>query len=181
MSTALDRLIERYVSDVSPLHAEYVSEWQSPIYVNVIDDDVVEWQPVKQQPPLDFSPLEAALELTFHEHVKSFYGRWFSGDLAVSVTHNDEQHGVSLLQAQGPEDAERLLQNITGHILMKRKLKQPETVFIGLVDEADDLLLSIDNATGAIGLEWIGKPQHEVLYAELDDFLAACTPVNLAK
>lgn len=181
MSNALDNLIERYTSAVNPRFTEYVAEWNSPIYTEVVDDDTVQWQPVKQQPPLDFEPLQAALDMPFHPHVKAFYGRWFSGDLAVTVAHEGEEHGVSLLQAQGPEDAERLLQNITGHILMKRKLKQPETVFIGLADEADDLLISIDNSSGAIGLEWIGKPQHEVLFEQLDAFLAACQPAELAK
>ena len=176
MSQALDNLIERYSKQVSPLVTEYVAEWQSPIYQQPLDDDTVEWQPVQQQPPLDFSALEAALELQFHDHVKRFYGRWFSGDLQVMVNHQAQQHGVSLLQTQGPEDAERLLENITGHILMKRKLKQPETIFIGLATEADDLLLSIDNQTGVIGLEWIGQPQHEVLFEQLDDFLNQCEP-----
>ena len=99
---------------------------------------------------LDFRALETALT-DLSQHVKDYYGRWFAGDLNVIVTHQ-QQHGLSLLQTQGPEDAERLLQNITGHILMKRKLKQPETVFIGLAHEADDLLVSIDNQSGVVGL-----------------------------
>lgn len=181
MSNALDNLIELYVSAVNPRYTEYVDEWNSPIYAEVVDDNTVTWHPIKQQPALDFSPLEAALGIAFHPHVKAFYGRWFSGDLAVTVQHHGERHGASLLQTQGPEDAERLLQNITGHILMKRKLKQPETVFIGLADSADDLLISIDNSSGAIGLEWIGKPQHDVLFERLDTFLEACEPAELAK
>ncbi len=176
MSEALDRLIERYRTQVDPLITEYVAEWNSPIYRQPLDEDQVAWQPVRQQPELDFSALETALELTFHKHVKDYYGRWFAGDLNVIVTHQQQQHGLSLLQTQGPEDAERLLQNITGHILMKRKLKQPETVFIGLAHEADDLLVSIDNQSGVVGLEWIGKAQHEVIAQTLDEFLEQCQP-----
>lgn len=178
MSDALDSLMARYQEQVEPLVTEYVEEWQSPIYQQPIDDDNVNWLPCRQQPALDFEALESALEISFHPSVKTFYGRWYAGDLKVEFRQDDEQHPISLLQVQGPEDAERLLQNLTGHVLMKRKLKQPITVFIGLAEEADDLLISIDNDSGEIGLEWIGKTQHQCLSSNLDEFLQQCSPIS---
>lgn len=176
LNKTLDQLIECYQQQVSPLVTEYVEDWQSPIYGEVIDQDSVHWRAVKQQPTLDFSALEEALEIEFHPSVKDFFGRWYAGDLSVVYHQAEEHHPVSLLQVQAAEDGERLLENITGHILMKRKLKQPETIFIGMAEEADDLLLTIDNDSGAVGLEWIGKQQHLQLTDGLAQFLQCCSP-----
>jgi len=49
-------------------------------------------------------------------------------------------------------------------------------VFIGLGVENDDLLVSIDNSTGQVGLEWVGKEQHECLADSLEDWLIKCQP-----
>jgi len=59
---------------------------------------------------------------------------------------------------------------------MKRRLKQPETVFIGLGSEDDGLLVTIDNQSGAVGLEWVGKEQHDVLSDSLAAWLDNCQP-----
>lgn len=176
MSNKLDDFIEQYQQQVSPLLTEYVAEWESPIYQHPEDDDWVHWRAQKQQPELNFSDLEAALELTFHPSIKDFYGRWFAGDLRVIHQQAEASHAVSLLQVQGPEDGRRLLENITGHILMKRQLKQRATIFIGMAEETDDLLISIDNESGQVGLEWLGKDHHQVLANSLDEFLSQCTP-----
>lgn len=172
LESVLDNLIERYIKELPVRYTEYVSEWESPIYGTVVDDDAVEWSPVQQPSPLSFNDLESALEMTFHSSIKTIFGRWFAGDL--SLEYNG--HPVTLLQVQSPEDGERLLANLTGHILMKRRLKQPETVFIGLGVENDDLLVSIDNATGHVGLEWVGKEQHECLATSLEEWLSQCVP-----
>ena len=172
LESVLDNLIASYVEKLPVRYTEYVSEWDSPIYGTVIDDDTVEWSPVKQASPLSFEDLEKALERTFHDSIKTVFGRWFAGDLSLEY----DGHPVTLLQVQSPEDGERLLANLTGHILMKRRLKQPETVFIGLGVENDDLLVSIDNSTGQVGLEWVGKEQHECLADSLEDWLIKCQP-----
>lgn len=184
MNSALDALMERYQQQVRPLLTDHIEDWQSPIYQQVTDSGQVHWLPCRQQPELNFSDLETALELSFHPALKAFYGRWYAGDLSVVFQPpGDDQsaerpHPVLLLQIQGPEDGERLLQNLTGHILMKRNLKQPETLFIGLAEEAEDLLISVDNETGRVGLEWIGKEQHQVLADSLAEFLRCCSPNN---
>ncbi|MFV1466331.1 MULTISPECIES: SecY-interacting protein [Idiomarina] len=172
LEETIDALMERYQNQVPVRYTEYVEEWSSPIYGEVIDDDTVEWTPSLQAKPLAFDELEKALETTFHDSIKALFGRWYAGDLALSY----QGHPIHLLQIQSEEDGERLLANITGHILMKRRLKQPETVFIGLGVDNEDLLLSIDNHSGAIGLEWVGKEQHEVLADSLSGWLNECEP-----
>lgn len=171
---ALDALMTRYQETHPVRHTEYVKEWNSPIYGKIIDDDTVEWTPCRQETALSFAELEKALELTFHHSVKTLFGRWYAGDLNLDF----DGHPVSLLQVQSAEDGERLLANLAGHILMKRRLKQPETIFIGLGIDKDDLLLSIQNDTGAVGLEWVGQAQHEVLADSLQDWLEQCMPLS---
>lgn len=178
ITTALDALIDRYVhyyaESQTPLLVERQAEWDAPIYREPWPDDpdFVIWQPVQQIQPLNFSDLAAALEMPFQHDFADYYSRWFAGDLAVDWQH----HPLQLLQIHCGEDGERLLANCAGHILMKRRLKQPPTLFIGLAEESDDLLLTVDNETGAVGLEWVGQGQHEVLADSLEDFIQRVTP-----
>ncbi|RUO68808.1 SecY-interacting protein [Idiomarina ramblicola] len=172
LEESIDALMAGYEEKIPVRHTEYVEEWASPIYGEILDEDTVEWTPCRQAEPLKFAELESALELIFHDSIKTLFGRWYAGDLALAY----QGHPINLLQVQSAEDGERLLANITGHILMKRRLKQPETVFIGLGVENDDLLLSIDNQSGVVGLEWVGKEQHEVLADSLTEWLEQCEP-----
>lgn len=169
---SIDALMTRYENEIPVRYTEYIEEWKSPIYGAVIDEDTVEWTPCLQPEPLQFGKLESALELTFHDSVKALFSRWYAGDLALTY----QDHLINLLQVQSAEDGDRLLENIAAHILMKRQLKQSETVFIGLAADNDDLLLSIDNQSGVVGLEWVGKDQHEVLAGSLSDWLDDCRP-----
>ncbi|CAB0149800.1 Protein Syd [Pseudidiomarina piscicola] len=177
ITTALDDLITRYVDAYEaaqvPLMTEANDTWQAPIYKGAVAaDDWVEWQPVMQQQGLDFSDLMNALEEPFHDDFKAYFSRWFSADLAVFW----QQHPLWLLHLHGDDDAERMLANQAGHVLMKRRLKQPITLFLGLAEESDDLLISLDNSTGEVGLEFVGQPQHEVLATSLAEFLSKSTP-----
>lgn len=178
ITTALDTLMERYVSlyaeHNTPMLVERRPEWEAPIYRAPWPDDpeFTIWQPVQQTQPLDFSAMAAALEMPFQHDFADFYSRWFAGDLAVDW----QQHPLQLLQIHCAEDGERLLANCAGHILMKRRLKQPPTLFIGLAEETDDLLLTLDNESGAVGLEWVGQTQHEILADTLETFLANVRP-----
>ncbi|MEX1222069.1 MAG: SecY-interacting protein [Idiomarina sp.] len=178
-STAIDNLMERYQrfyqEHQQPLLAPVVPDWECPIVVAAHSDDEVVWQPVRQAQPHAFHDLENALEQPFHQDFAVYYQRWFAADLLVTW----QQHPLLLLQVMGPDDAEQLQVNMAGHILMKRRLKQPPTLFLGLADEADDLLVTMDNSTGAIGLEWVGKPQHEQLAGNLADFLNGVSPTSL--
>lgn len=177
INDALDDLIARYIAAYEaaqvPLVTEANDAWQAPIYTAAVgSDDTVGWQPVRQQQAVDFTDLVNALEEPFHEDFMAYFSRWFSADLAVLW----EQHPLWLLHLHGDDDAERMLANQAGHVLMKRRLKQPITLFLGLAEESDDLLITLDNQTGVVGLEFVGQEQHETLAPSLAEFLTKSTP-----
>lgn len=151
---------------------EYVDEWQSPCYQGAPEGEHIAWQAVEQVPSTEFNNVEKALELKLHHSVKDFFSRYWAGDLQVRF----REHNLTLLQVQLPEDAERLQQNLIGHVMMKQRLRQPVTLFIGLGAE-DDLILSVNNETGSVGLEYVGKEQHEVLASDLVFFLERVEPI----
>ncbi len=177
LSTAFDQLINRYVDFYqqhgADLLVEMNSEWQAPIYQRVDEgSDYCHWQPQIQQQPGSFNDLAAALEQPLHDSVAELYSRWYAADLAVVW----QQQPLWLLQVHGPEDYERMQANLAGHVLMKRRLRQPITLFIGIAEESDDLLITVDNESGAVGLEYVGKPQHQLLAPNLTEFLANLSP-----
>lgn len=178
--SAMDQLMRDYQAYYQEhgvaLVTERIEEWQMPIEVTGKtppgDTDEVYWEPVRQAEALQFTDLERALEQPFHADFAAYYQRWFAADLAVTWG----EHPLILLQVMCREDAERLLVNLAGHTLMKRRLKQPITLFLGLAEETDDLLITVANETGEVGLEFVGKPQHEILAPNLTAFLAGLQP-----
>jgi len=176
VESALDQLIERYQQAYQQAGVKLVTEahdeWQAPIYGERVDDDMVEWLPAHQSSALQFTDLANALEQPFHTSLEALYGRWFAADLNVSFAN----HPLVLLQLHGSEDGERLQANLAGHVLMKRRLRQPITLFIGLAEESDDLLITLNNETGQVGLEFVGREQHEILAETLEEFLQQLQP-----
>lgn len=167
---AIDALMQR-LSAAAPegLLTDYHEAFASPIWRSEPDaDEQARWLPVAQTQSWDWASLENALEQPVPEPLQRYYERWFSADIEAVWG----AHGVILLQVMGPEDIERLQTNLVGHILMKRRLRQPITFFIGLAADTDDLLITLDSETHAIGLEWVGQPQHEQLALSMDAFLA---------
>ncbi len=151
--------------------AEYISNWDAPCYRGKPSGGEIDWQAVPQQEKLDFSGVEHALEMPLDTQVKDFFSCVYAGDLALEFRGNQ----LTLLQVMHPEDGERLQQNLIGHVMMKQRLKQSITLFVGLTDE-DDLLISVNNETGEVGLEYVGKDQHEILATDLASFLAEVEP-----
>ncbi|MEJ6473591.1 SecY-interacting protein [Pseudoalteromonas piscicida] len=146
---------------------EHDASWPSPCEQgepNKLNE--IKWQAVERSPAGRLDDLALALETPFPEGINALYGDCFAGNIIAFI----EGRQIELLQAWNEDDFERLQQNITGHILMKRRLKQPETIFIGLT-EADDLLVSVDIATGKVGLEFVGKKQHHVLADSIAEFV----------
>jgi SecY interacting protein Syd len=83
---------------------------------------------------------------------------------------------LSLLFAWNKDDFERLQENLIGHILMKRRLKQEETVFFAVTDE-EDMIISVDNASGSVWVERVGCKPHKQLSDSLAQFISQLTPV----
>ncbi|GAB3291845.1 SecY-interacting protein [Pseudidiomarina andamanensis] len=179
--TVFDDFIHRYSTAYAevniPLLTEAHEDWQAPIYRQpegneAAAEELVHWQPILQQEPLQFDDLANALEQPFHPDIAIFYGRWFAADLNVEY----DNHPLILLQNHCREDGERLQANLAGHVLMKRRLRQPITLFIGLAEESDDLLITVDNESGQVGLEFVGQPQHEILAPSLAAFIEKIKP-----
>lgn len=145
-------------------------EQQSPCQYGEIVDQQVAWWPVMQTEPLDFSGLEHALELQLHPDIKSFYSTAFGGGLRLQ-----HQRGLmELLMPWHQADTERLQQNIIGHVLMKRRLKQQITIFFAVTDD-EDLMLSLHNNSGEVYLERVGSEVSEKLAGSLAEFLQLLT------
>ncbi|MGO2073853.1 MAG: SecY-interacting protein [Pseudoalteromonas sp.] len=146
---------------------EHDPEWPSPCEHGAVNEQgLIQYQAIVRQPSANLNDLANALEVVFPDALSQFYGSFFSGPIKVQL----DDHHIELLQAWNEADYDLLQQNITGHILMKRKLKQAETVFIGLTEQ-DDLLITILLETGQVCLEYVGKKPHHVLAEDIDEFL----------
>lgn len=176
LQSTLIVLHERYqaayqAAGVQP-QTEYIAEWDAPCYAGEVRYGMIPWKAVRQQPVLDFHGVEKGLELQFNEQLKLFYGLFYAADLYLTF----DDHPITLSQVMAEQDVDRLQRNLIAHVLMKRKLEQDITLFIGTSEESEDLIISVDNASGEVGLEYAGKPQHAVLAKSLTEFLQQVEP-----
>jgi SecY interacting protein Syd len=142
-------------------------QWPSPCEIGTADEHgMIQWQAIVREPTGSFADLANALELEFPDELSQFYGHMYAGSILASV----DGHQIELLQAWNEDDFDLLQQNITGHVLMKRKLKQAPSVFIGLTDQ-DDLLVTVLVETGEVCIEYVGKKPHHVLAKNLSEFI----------
>ena len=152
---------------------EHDQQWPSPCIQGAHSVSGYDyWQPERCNETLDFSNVENALALTLHPDIKCFFTQYYAD--VIDAKH---QHGqLQLLFVWSLEDFTRLQENIIGHVLTKRRLKQPVTVFFAVTDQ-EDFILSIDNETGAVLVEQIGKEPHIKLAESLAQFIEQLTPV----
>lgn len=149
--------------------------WRSPCEVgDVSNDEKITWQHVMQSPVFDFSDIEAALDLALHQSVKEFYGTYFG----ASIFAKFDGQQCELIQCWNTDDIKRLGENIIGHILMQRKLKQSHTLFVGSLVNGEQMIC-VDNDTGAVVLEVPGDDKRELVASSLTEFLLAVEPLAL--
>ncbi len=151
------------------------SDWPSPCQAHSNNGQLAAWQPVAQVKASAFNDLEKALPISFSPDFIEFYASVYSHNLTVSF----EGARYELLQCWSDQDLTRLAQNMTGHVLMKRRLKQDDSLFIGLTDE-EDLLLTLHNQTGQVCLEYLGRAPHQVLSQSLLLFLQNADGIYIA-
>ena len=143
----------------------------SPCQLAQLPEQMVRWQPVPQQHSADFSNVERALELELHPDIKQFYSIYYGAGLAA--LHSKGR--LQLLMVWNEDDVKRLQENIIGHILMKRRLKQREKVFFATTED-DDILLSVLNETGEVYQEHVGQEVTVKLADNLTEFIASLAP-----
>jgi SecY interacting protein Syd len=128
------------------------------------------WKPASRINHDLFDELEKALEISFREDFKQFYGSFWSNGICVER----EDINFSLIQIWNEEDQEKLKENILGHAFARLKSKQPLTYFIGCTFGDD--VICIDHASGEIVLEKPGRKTHKVLAPSLEEFLLSLSP-----
>lgn len=175
IASALDSFIVKYIEEHQgqnrDLVIDYDENWPSECYMDVQPNGQVPWRPKIRSNVGSFDALESALNLKMNDQLSVYFSRYWSDNLnAKNVRGN-----LQLLQAWNQADFERLQENLIGHILMKRRLKQPETWFFAVTDE-DDFILSVDNQTGAVVLERVGLLPQEVLAENLATFIEQLSP-----
>ena len=158
---------------------EQDEQWPSPCEVKDVHHDAllegsVFWQPVNinDTPALSFDNVESALALTLHPDIKTYFTTLYSESIDASC----KEGRLSLLFAWNKSDFQRLQENIIGHILMKQRLKQQETIFFGVTDE-EDMIIAINNDTGAVWVERVGCEPHKKLADSLAAFICELTPI----
>jgi len=177
VAAALDQfvksLLEKQLNEASRLPlTPFDEEWPSPCYQQT-EGTLREWKPVHQNAPNTmFDRLEEALEFQIHPDVAAFYSHYWSDPLPASCTDGD----LSLIQVWSSEDMERLRSNILGHLLMKKKFRQPLTVFIACPEPDDNYMISVINDNGEVWLEQPGKPPIRKLADNLAEFISSLTP-----
>jgi len=146
-------------------------QWPSPCLANDYDEKHQYWQPYNVDEQLTFDNVEEALELTIHDDFKTYFTTIFSDTLDASC----HEGALSLLFAWSKDDFQRLQENVIGHILMKQKLKQPVTLFFALTDD-DNMILTLNNESGEVWVEKVGKKAHKKVANSLADFVHSLLP-----
>ncbi len=180
----LQQFSEKYIAEYQQVHAclpivEQDDEWPSPCEKRATEqkslaEGEVYWQPtaIEKNEGLSFENVESALNLTLHNDIKTYFTLLYSESLDARCDEGE----LSLLFAWNKKDFERLQENLIGHILMKQRLKQKETIFFAVTDE-EDMIISIDNASGSVWVERVGCKPHKQLSDSLVQFISQLTPV----
>ncbi len=165
------RYLEAYQAEYHHLpENEELVDWVSPCVEQKFEESVY-WQPVNRDVAADFTNVENGIEIALHEDIHAFYGTQYSADMPASWKGN----ALNLLQVWSDEDYERLQENILGHLVMQRRLKQKPTVFIATTDDEMEVV-SICNLTGNVILEKLGTDNRQVLSEDVASFLEQLEP-----
>jgi SecY interacting protein Syd len=173
MQSFVAKLMDKVQRDNTALMIEYDEQWPSVCYQEHKEPgSLVKWQPMAQHETQDWQNLASALELDLHESVSQFFQTFWSHHLKAMHSNGP----IELIQVWNAEDAQRLQQNMVGHILMKRRLKHPETLFFALTEQ-EDVILSVENQTGAVVVEHLGKKPTQIIAEDLASFINSLNPL----
>ncbi len=176
INDSFDNFVNRWLQyqeqEKQVLLIEKDEQWPSPAESDQPNDDGwVNWRPILQNRSNDLSGLMDGLGLQANSQLECFYCRYFGDNLNASTARGNLQ----LLLPWNQDDFIRLQENLIAHVMMKRRLRQSETLFFAVTDE-EDFILSVINATGEVALEQVGKEPQEILAANLAEFLDSLNP-----
>ena len=153
------------------------ADWPSPCLQGQQDQDNDFWRPVEVNDGLSvetsFDNVEQALEMELHQDFKAYFTSIYSESLAATCEHG----GLELLFIWSKDDLARLQENIIGHVVMKRRLKQQVSLFFAVTDEEDNILV-LNNETGEVFVEQVGREPSRKLADSLAEFIEQLTPVD---
>ena len=177
-SSALDKFINLYITayqdTLSELPRYYPLGEASDCIEGSFDASskaAVYWKPFVRKSVGDFTNVEHALNIQLHADINPFYGRYFSAPLYFTSSWGEGE----LLQVWNQQDFEYLQQNVIGHLIMKQKLKQNPTWFIGVLDDGDKML-TINNDDGSVWIEIPGEEPSVLLADSLASFIEQLLP-----
>lgn len=174
--TSLENLLSTFINAHEKKYQclpqiQFDADWPSLCEQGEQDNEgFIQWRPVEIKDELSFSNVEKALDLLLHTDIKTYFTTYYS----ESIPAECEEGYLELIFVWSKEDFARLQQNIIGHTLMKRKLKQRETIFFAVTDD-DNVIVSIDNQTGVVYAEKVGKEPHKKLANTLVEFIDSLT------
>ncbi|WP_137226537.1 SecY-interacting protein [Shewanella sp. MEBiC00475] len=178
-SSALDCFIKNYLHSYQDTLSEFPRYYplgEASICIqgefDENSDEVVFWKPIKRDEIADFTNVEHALNIQLYPDIHAFYGQYFSAPLPFTSSFGEGE----LLQAWNQADFEILQQNVIGHLIMKQKLKQPLTWFIGVLGDGDEML-TVNNDDGSVWVEIPGQKQSTHIAASLSQFIEQLSPV----
>ena len=148
-------------------------QWISPCELTAYDDKHNHWQPVVINETLSFTNVEEALDLPLHQSIKDYFTVLYS----ESILARCDEGQLSLIFAWNEADFARLQENIIGHLLMKKRLKQEATIFFAVTDD-DDYIISLKNDSGEVWVERVGGDPHKKLADNMLAFLNDLTIDN---
>ncbi len=169
--TFSQRYLEAYQAEHQHLpENEELVDWISPCVEQKLTHSVY-WKPVVREVAADLTNVENGIEIAIHEDIHAFYGVQFGADMPATWRGNR----LNLLQVWSDDDFERLQENILGHLVMQRRLKQKPTIFIATTDD-EMQVVSICNISGNVILETLGIDKREMLAEDIASFLTQLEP-----
>jgi len=180
VTTQLTRLFDGYKAECQQQgHPTILVEedWLSPALLpGYVVNEESEWTPTPiETSDLDmFERLSDALETDIPQSIIDYYTRYWS--LPVEATHSEGD--LSLIFVWNPEDLERLRENLIGHALNKRRLRQTVSFFFATTEPYGDQILSVESDTGHVLLEKPGQKKFSVLAEDLETFLSQVTRLH---
>jgi len=174
VTAQLTRLFDEFKTECQHLGNPTIlieEDWLSPALLpNYEIDQESEWLPTAiEHSNLDmFERLSDALEIDIPQSIIDYYTSVWSQPLQATHTEGE----LSLIFVWNPEDLERLRENLIGHALNKKRLRQTISFFFATTEPDGEQILSVESDTGRVLLEKPGQKKFSVIAEDLETFLS---------